>query len=101
VHDVERTTARVSQLVCRVEPSAHVGDHANQHRDGQAGADPLGGSVQLLQRIAVDPLHHQVQLPALLSQIENLRDVDVLDARSDLGFVQEHATKALVLGEGG
>ncbi len=66
-------------------------------RDAHAVAH--GRAVQRRQRVAVDVLHHEVGDVVLLSDVEDLGDVRVLDARRDVGLVEEHALEALVVGE--
>ncbi len=59
----------------------------------------LAGAIELRERVAVDVLHDQVEDLVLLAEVEDLRDVGVLDARSDARLVEEHLLEAHVRGE--
>src|SRR5438309_2009592 len=56
-------------------------------------------SRDLRERLAVDELHHDVEDAVLLAEIEDVRDVRMLDARRDARLVEEHLLKARVVAE--
>ena len=85
------------QLVGRVETPARVGDDAERdaHRE-----DVVGGSyvaIELPQRLAVDELHRVVDEPSVLADLEDARDVLVIDLRGDLRLVEEHVAELPVV----
>jgi hypothetical protein len=78
-------------------PAARLDHDLQQNRQRYELPGFLQRAIELGQRIAVHPLHHQVKVPILLAEVERLRDIDVLDARGNPSLVQEHPPKAPVL----
>ena len=91
--DPEQRARRLRELVRRVKAPAHVGHDAQD--DARRDEHALLASVRCdgRERVAVDVLHDQVSDVVLLADVENLRDVRVLDARRDPRLVQEHLLK--------
>ncbi len=86
------------QLVRGVEPAA---DLRHDPQDGalrQGHAALLQDALHRRKRVAVDVLHHEVGRLVLLADVEDLRDVRVLDARGDAGLVEEHLLEVRVRG---
>src|SRR5690606_17315764 len=63
----------VTQLVSRVQAATGLNGHVNGDRQGDAAT---GGGVleDHAERLAVDPLHHDVKDAILLAQVVNLDD---------------------------
>jgi hypothetical protein len=55
--------------------------------------------MQARQRVAVDPLHHEVEHVVLLAEVEDVGDVLVVDQRGDARLVEEHPLEARVVGQ--
>ena len=88
--EIERVPARIPELVGDVKTAADVGDDPTQKRVREGVARFDDGAIKTGERIAVDPLHDEEGDVVLLAEIEDLRDVRVLDAGSDPRFVEEH-----------
>jgi len=96
VHDVEQLPVLVLELVGLVQARARVGQDTQQHarRNGHPG---LGArTAELRERVAVDVLHDEVEHVVLLAQVDDARDVEVLDPGRDARFVEEHLPEAVV-----
>jgi hypothetical protein len=74
VHDAERLALRVLRFVRGVQSLAGLDDE--MHGDGDRNAaDFSRRSHDEIERLAVDPLHHEVEQSRLLAEVERLRDV--------------------------
>ena len=96
VDDLERAPRAVLHLVRFVQAGAGVGQHAQEHPRRDPEPLALARAVELRERVALDVLHGQVEDLVLLAEVEDLRDVRVLDARGDARFVEEHLLEAHV-----
>ncbi len=52
--------------------------------------EALGSFLNAAQRVALDPLHHDVKHIVLLAEVEDLDDVWMSDPRGHTGLVEEH-----------
>src|SRR5438132_1470681 len=95
--DAEEIPFAVAELVRGVEPGTDVGHRSEQDPQGNPLAAFVDESIELLQRIALDPLHDDVRNAFVLAEIDHLRDVRVDDARGDTGLVEEHLVEGDVL----
>ena len=86
-------------LVGVVQPRAGVGHDAQGERDRELAAARLGLLRDPAHVLAVDVLHGDEVRAALVAEVEDLRDVRVVQPRRDPGLVQEHLHELLVLGE--
>ncbi len=93
MHDVEQRTLVIAQLVRGVKTRASVCRESQDHPEGQELPATRCLPVQNAERVSVEPLHHDVEQPVLLAEVDDLRDVRVNDARSDARLVEEHAPK--------
>jgi hypothetical protein len=99
VDDAERRPVAIPHLVRGVQPAARVGDDARHDAVGDGHPLLLERALELVQRVAVDPLHDEVEDVVLLPEVQDLRNVVVLDPRRDARLVQEHLLEAEVAGE--
>ena len=78
------------ELVGRVQTGAGVREdpHDDPHRDRLARA--LHHVAEDVERPPGDVLHHQVEDVVDLAELEDADDVRVVDARGELGLVEEH-----------
>jgi hypothetical protein len=53
------------------------------------------------ERLAVDPLHDHEEAAVVLAEVEDLRDMVVVDARDDARLVEEHRAELCRSGEVG
>jgi hypothetical protein len=66
---------------------------------GDALASLLHAAHDLAERLAVEVLHGDPVGVVVLAEIEDLRDVRVVDARGDARLVEEHVDELIVLDE--
>ena len=99
MNDLERAPRRVLHLVRFVKACARVGEDAQEHPRRNLEALALARSIELRERVALDVLHREIEDLVLLAEVEDLRDVRVLDARGDARLVEEHLLEANVRGE--
>ncbi len=76
VDDAEFAAVEIAQFVSVMQPSAHVNQHRYQRFQGDWTL-PLDG----VQRLSVQILHDHEQLIALLSHLERLHRVGVVELR--------------------
>ena len=98
MNDAERASVVVGQLVSGVQTRARVGNDA---RDDPR-VDRLGLAARAehaRERIAVDPLHDQVERVLLLAELVDLADVWMVYAGRDARLVEEHPLELRLLGE--
>src|SRR5204863_2803497 len=95
----ERRAALVFELVCCMKPGARIGDDPKRDRKWKLFPLTKRDPTQSRERLAVDPLHDEVEDALLLSEIEDLRDVWMTDARCKPRFVEEHLLEARILAE--
>jgi hypothetical protein len=87
------------EFVSRVQPARGVGQEAQRHARRKREPHLRRELAHLGERVAVDPLHHDVEDLLLFAEVEDLRDVRVLDARRDARLVEEHLLEARVAAE--
>ena len=79
-------------------PGARVGDDARG--EARLHRRHLPGAAQDVdERLAVDPLHREVEDLALLAELVDLADVRVMNDRRDARLVEEHPLELGLLGE--
>ncbi len=93
----------VRGLDVAVDDAGRVGDGqgvGDLDGDGQRRKGDEGTAVQqLLERVALDELHHDVDEPVLLAHVVDRADVGVLEGRAQAGLPFEAAAGGLALGE--
>jgi hypothetical protein len=99
VDDAEGLAVFAAELVGGVETAARVREDPQRHAGRQRQPLPLHRAHDLGQRVAVDPLHREVEDVVLLAEIHDLSHVRVLDLRRDARLVEEHPLEARVLRE--
>jgi len=99
VHDAKGHSRGIAQLVRRVQSAAEIRQNAEQDADPNPFTVLADATLKMGKRIAVHPLHDQIEEVPLFAEIENASDVRVLDPCSDAGFVQEHRSKSGVVRE--
>jgi hypothetical protein len=90
VHQAEGPSVRSTQLVGVVQPGSGIGDQAHQQRHRQPIPRALAAPRDRRQAVAGHVLHGQVVQARLFTQVEDLSDVRMRQARRQPGFVQEH-----------
>jgi len=88
MHDTERTRV-VAHLVRGVQAAQYLVHQLDRHPARHAAA-LFRPAHQEAERLAVDPLHHQVEQALVLAQLHGVHDVGVLHQRSDARFFGEH-----------
>src|SRR5450432_1613589 len=100
MNHVEQATRLVAQLVCGMQPLAHLHGDANADRQGNA-ASLVGGFHEHAERLAIHPLHDQEQNAVLFSEVEDLGDVGVADARGERRLVEKHLLEQRIVADRG
>ncbi len=98
VHETERLAVVVAELVRCVQSATYLAGDAHGCRERHPPL-PRGCAQDQVERLAVDPLHHEVEQTVLLAQVQDLRHVRMADARSQRGFVEEHLLEAWVVAD--
>jgi hypothetical protein len=99
VHELERDVVLVFELVRGVEALAGLHDDADRDSLRDLRLVLAGRLVEDAERLAVDPLHDEVEDLVLLAEVEDLGHVGVVDASRERGLVEEHLLELRVLGE--
>ena len=99
VDEAEELSVLSAELVGRVEAVRRVCAHAGRELHGDALASLLHAAHDLAEGLAVEVLHGDPVGVVVLAEIEDLRDVRVVDARGDAGLVEEHVDELIVLDE--
>ena len=97
--ELERRAALVAQLVRRVQSGGGIGGDPQQQPERDA-AERAGRAADVLERLALDPLHDQIEQVVVFTVVEHLHHVRVADARRDASFVEEHRAPVRIA-EGG
>ena len=94
VHDLERVPVVVDQVVRGVQPGGglrHDARHDARVESATGRRRRSGGLDQVRQRIAVHPLHRDVDDVALVSEVVDLAHVRMTDPRGNARLVHEHS----------
>ena len=96
VDDAEELARRVRRSSCAACSPPHASARMRRTTPVRDRRRPCARqrAMQLRERVAVDLLHHEVEDVVLLAEVEDLRDVRVLDARRDARLVEEHLLEA-------
>ena len=98
MHDVEQPTIG-SLAIVRMREAGGGTDDDRQHRGQRHARAELVVARERLQHVAaVHELHRVEVVVADPTEIEDLRDVRMLELRGEPGFVEEHADERRVLG---
>ena len=95
--DAQQRAIALPEDVRRVEARSGVGADTERDARGDALLLLLCGAHYLGERVAVDPLHDDEGALLLLADVDDARDVAVLDARGNARFVDEHLLEARIL----
>ena len=95
--DTERIAVVAVKLVSRMQATTRIGDDAQRNAHGERGPGRADVAIQLPQRLTVDQLHRIVEEPAVLADLEDARDVLVIDLRGDLRLVEEHVAELAIV----
>jgi hypothetical protein len=91
-HELQRCAALVAQLVCGVQARGDV--RHDLRRDASVERRLFGaGGQDVVERVAIDPLHAEREHAPMLDELEDFAHVGVVDARRDARLVQEHAVE--------
>jgi len=102
VDDVERLPCDgVGFSVRVIEPLADLDRRVERHRNGQGALGLIALFQDGAEVLAVDVLHCDEIVVADLAQVGDLADVRMAELDGDLGFVDEHLDKLLILREMG
>ena len=93
VHQAERPAGLVGHGVRVHERVGHLQHHLDGGRVADAGAAMAQHAQHARQRRAVDQLHRQVELAAVLADVEQGDDVRVHQPRRQPRLVEQHARK--------
>ncbi|MFO0553987.1 MAG: hypothetical protein U0271_36745 [Polyangiaceae bacterium] len=99
--ELEVAIVVVAELVRCVQAGARLSDDLHADAQGDIGAVLARELRQRGERLAVDPLHREVEDLVFLTEVDDLDDVRVLDARGDLRLVEEHLFERRIVGEVG
>jgi len=99
VDDRQRGAVDVAERVGVVQALACLGEDAGG--EGQAARVARRGGGEGVPGDAVEVLHDQVELAAVLAQLEDRAQVGVGEARGDTALVEEHLDERRVDGEVG
>ena len=83
----------------RVQAVEHVAHDPAHHRRWHALVAGIRPLDQMRERVALDVVHHQEQIPFERNHVEGGHDVRVADARREPRLVDEHRHELGVLGE--
>ena len=97
VDDAEVGAIAISERVGGMETGGGVCADAQGDARGDRRLLRLGRAEDLRERVAVDPLHDDEGVLAFFSDVEDARDVGVLDLRGDARLVDEHFLKSRIL----
>ena len=99
MHDEERTLVVVDELVRGMKPVQEIADDRDDDARRDRRARALGELDQPSDRDALDVLHDDEELAALVRDVERLHHVRVLDPRGEDRLVEEHRREGFVLRE--
>ncbi len=89
MHDPERDTRLVTQLVCGVQACEGIAQDAHEDGQRQRRTALASRARERRQAGAVHVVHHQEDLAFVFSDFVDGNDVGVLDQRRDLRFFDE------------
>ncbi len=90
MHDAERLTGLVPQLVRRVQTIEHLARDRDRDLGGEAPLEPRERAEQRRERRAVHVLHREEVGAVIFAQLLHVHDVGVLDAGAQERLVDEH-----------
>ncbi len=100
MHESERPALGRGLVVCVVQRRGEF--IRDVQRDPQRDPFATGGRAEkLLHASPVHILHDQIVFVALRSEVDDVRDVRVIEHRGDPGFVEKHAHERRILGQVG
>jgi hypothetical protein len=98
VHDAERGSVVIGELVGVVESGQGIGDDAQLGADGEHVPVPQPGA-DATERLSVQVLHDDEVLAIVLAHFVRLHDVRVIEARGEARLVEEHTEQIRFFGE--
>jgi hypothetical protein len=96
VNYLERPACAVLQLVRVMQSRARVRQHLQDDARRDLDAALLASAIELRERVTLDVLHGEIEDVVLLTKVEDLGDVQVLDAGRDACLVEEHLLEAQI-----
>jgi hypothetical protein len=99
VHDVQRCSVVVGELVRMVQPREHIGDDGVEHLAREVRSEAAHALHHAVHGLALEELHREEVLAALVAELEELDHVRVREPRGDARLVHEHRDELGILGE--
>ena len=99
--DAQVLTLRVLFVVGVVEPLTHFHDAVADTRDRDLLPEAPCALEDRLEILAADVLERDEVIAGVLTEVEDLRNVGVVELPRDLRLIDEHVDERLVLGDRG
>ena len=94
---LERRTVGPAELVDCMQTGAGVGRDPQGDGERERRTDGADVAIELAEGLSVDQLHRMVEDAAVLTDLEDARDVLVVDLRGDPRLVQEHVAELTIV----
>ncbi|MEZ4251572.1 MAG: hypothetical protein R3B99_25440 [Polyangiales bacterium] len=99
VNELHRLPVLPTGFVRVMQTRSHLRDHVRRERERHASLALVQAPEHAVERLAVQVLHRQEPIVAKASELEDLRDVGVMQLRRDARFVEEHRDEVVFFGE--
>ena len=99
VDDLERGAVTVGELVGGVQAGEQVEEDAQREPERQGAPLLARADEDLVEREAIDVLHHQEDALIVLLHIERGHHVGVVHPRGEAGLIEEHGDEIRLLGQ--